>query len=148
MIKEITQFILTEIAPINPFWVRDVNVFVGHLPITNINSVKIDRPGQERIALFLENSVADTFHQLPDRQDKPVQIINRNASFFTARDDAYEFYDLLKSRNRCILPVVTSGIQYIAMVIEAQGTPIPLENPDAKNRYIFNNNYLFRVQTL
>ena len=142
MIKEIAAFILQQNAAIT-YWVRDVNYFVGHIPILNINNVKVE--GISRIAGILENSPGDPVGDLPDRLDKPIQIYNRAGSYFQARRDAKNFYDSLHGSSQWELPSITSGETYWAMIIDAMGSFAPIENPDSKGRFVFSANYLFRI---
>jgi len=143
MIKEISTFILQRLAP-HPYWERDINFFVGHIPVRNKDGMNILQI--PRIVAILENSAADVTGYLPDRADKPIQVLNRNDNFFEAREDAYEIYDLLHGLEGCDLPVVASGGDYVAMIIDAMSQPYPIENPDGKGRYAFTTNYLFRIR--
>lgn len=142
MLKEISTFILDRVAA-NPYWQRDVNYFAGHRPVRNNASLSVEQI--PRIAVILENAPADVIGDLPDRADKPVQILNRNESFFTARDDAYEFFNALHGLSQCDLPVIVSGSEWTAMIIDAIASPFPVENPDDKDRTVFSTNYLFRI---
>ena len=143
MLKEIGTFILNRINVIEPYWTLDINYFVGHRPVRNKNGLALEQ--LDRIAVILENSPADLIGDLPDRQDKPIQILNRHSNFFTARDDAYKFFVDLHGENQCDLPVFTSGLAYTVMVIDGIGSPVPIENPDAKDRFVFSTNYMFRI---
>lgn len=143
MLKEITTFILNRIAPVNPYWQRDVNFFAGHIPVRNRAGLALTQI--DRICAVLENTPADLIGDLPDRQDKEIQILNRNDNFFEAREDAMQFFDDLHGENQCDLPVLTSGQEYTVMVIDGIGSPVPIENPDDKSRFWFSANYLFRI---
>ena len=109
----------------------------------NINGKKLEEI--PRIVCILENTPADTIGDLPDRADKPVQIWNRNESFFRARDDAFEFHSFLHGSSQWQLPLVSSGVIYTAMIIDSMGTPAPIENPDSKGWFVFSANYMFRI---
>lgn len=141
MIKEISEFIRVRSAI--SYWNLDVNYFVGHLPLINANQDKVEVI--ERVAVILENVPADLEGDLPDRQFKPIQIWNRNKSFFTAREDAYRFFDSLHGCSQWDLPVIGSGEEYTVMVIDGMGSPTPIENPDPKNRVVFSTNYMWRI---
>jgi len=143
MLKEISTFILNRINVVNPFWTRDINFFVGHVPVRNKDGLSLEQI--PRMAAILENSPADLVGDLPDRQDKPIQILNRHSNFFTARADAMQFFDDLHGENQCDLPVIASGLEYTVMVIDGIGSPVPIENPDDKDRFVFSTNYLFRI---
>lgn len=143
MLKEISTFILNRINAVNPYWTLDINYFVGHKPVRNKNGLTLEQ--LDRIAVILENSPADLIGDLPDRQDKPIQILNRHSNFFTAREDAYQFFNDLHGENECDLPVLSSGLSYTVMIIDGIGSPVPIENPDEKARFVFSTNYLFRI---
>ena len=141
MIKEIATHILSRTSV--SYWARDINFFVGHLPIININDDKVDTI--KRVAVVLENVPADEIGDLPDRADKPIQIWNRAASFFQARDDAYELYEILHGSSQWVLPELSSGREYCAMIIDAQASPAPIENPNEEGLFVFSGNYIFRI---
>jgi hypothetical protein len=140
MIKEIGEFILDRVNI--SYWVRDVNYFIGHLPVKNSDGDKVEVI--DRVCVILENVPADLVGDLPDRQDKPIQIWNRNKSFFTAREDAYRFFNVLHGSSQWDLPVIGSGEEYTAMIIDGAGSPAPIENPDPKGRVVFSSNYMWR----
>lgn len=141
MLKEITTFILDQLA--HPYWSRDVNLFVGKIPVKNIANAEVVK--LDRVCIFLENTPSAVIGQLPDREDKPLQIWNRNNTFFRARNDAYEFYNLLHGSTQWEMPLVDSGPQYIAMIIDAVAAPAPIINPDEKGRVVFSTNYIWRM---
>lgn len=141
MIKEVATYILDEIGI--AYWERDVTFFVGHIPIENRNGVDVRT--MERFTALLQPTPGDVVPDLKDRADQPFQILNYNSSFFTARDDAWDFYGLLHSSSQCDLPIIGSGADYVAYIINAIGTPAVIENPDNKGRFIFSTNYLFMI---
>lgn len=143
MIKEISEFILDRVSI--AYWERDVNFFVGSMPETNKNRDKVEVI--PRIAVILENTPADVTGYLVDRMDKPIQILNRHKSFFLAREDAYRFYWALHGATGFDLPIISSGKEWTAMIVDAMGSPVPIENPDEKNRYVFSTNYMWRIQS-
>jgi len=140
MIKEVTTYILDEIGM--AFWVRDVNFFAGHIPLKNRNGD--DVASMRRFTALLETS-GGVVPDLKDRADQVFQILNYNESFFKARDDAWAFYDLLHSSSQCDLPIVGSGAELTAYIINAVGTPAVVENPDDKGRFVFSTNYLWMI---
>jgi len=140
MIKEVTTYILDEIGI--AFWERDVTFFVGHIPLKNKDGD--DVASMLRFTALLETS-GSTIPDLKDRADQMFQILNYNRSFFTARDDAWAFYDLLHSSSQCDLPIIGSGIELSAYIINAIGTPAVVENPDDKGRFVFSTNYLWMI---
>lgn len=143
MLKEMTTFILDQLS--HPYWILDINLFAGKLPVKNMAGAKVVE--LDRICVFLENTPAGTIGQLPDREDKPLQIWNRNNTFMRARKDAYEFYNLLHGATQWDMPIVDSGPQYTAMVIDAIGSPAPIINPDDKGRVVFSTNYLWLMMS-
>lgn len=141
MIKEVATYILMEIGV--AYWERDVNFFVGHKPIKNSNGD--DVASMERFLELLEGTPGATIPDLKDRADQEFQILNYHKSYFKAREDAWSFYDLLHSSSQCDLPIIRSGIELSAYIINAVGTPAPIENPDEKGRFIFSTNYLWMI---
>jgi len=140
MIKEVATYILDEIGI--AFWDRDVTFFVGHIPLKNKDGD--DVASMLRFAVLLETS-GSTIPDLKDRADQAYQILNYNRSFHRARDDAWDFYNLLHSSSQCDLPIIGSGAELTAYIINAIGTPAVVENPDDKNRYVFSTNYLWMI---
>ena len=136
-LREIAQFIED-----NTSWQIGVDFFVGHLPPKTDDGE--DPP--VRCVVLLENTPGAVEGQLPDRIDKPVQIWNRAQNYTQARDDAYEFYNLLHGTHGWNLPVLTSGEEYLAMTVDAIGTPAPIQNPDERGRFVFSTNYLWRIE--
>jgi hypothetical protein len=108
-----------------------------------VDGTKVD--SIERICAILFNATGDVVGDLPDRADLPVQIWNRHRSYFTARDDAQAFFEVLHGSSQWALPILASGKEYTAMIIDAVATPAVIENPDIKGRFVFSANYLFRV---
>jgi len=143
MIKEITTFILNRMS--HPYWSRDVNAFAGQIPIFNVNGAKVS--DIDRVVGFLENAAPDVIGQLPDRQDKPLQIWNRHKYYMRARDDAMEFFYLLHGLTQLDLPIIVSGITYTAMIIDAIAAPAPILDRDEKARFVFSCNYIWRIMT-
>jgi len=142
MIKEIATFILNQTTV--SYWARDVNFFAGHLPVINSERTKLEEI--PRVACILENVPAALVGDLPDRQDKQIQIWNRAESYFKARDDANEFFQMLHGSTQWALPQIGgSGEEYFAMIIDGVASPAPIENPDEKGRFVFSTNYLFKI---
>jgi len=140
MIKEVATYILDEIGM--AFWVRDVNFFADRIPLKNRNGD--DVASMRRFTVLLETS-GSTIPDLKDRADQVFQILSYNRSFFTAREDAWAFYELLHSSSQCDLPIIGSGIELTAYIINAVGTPAVVENPDEKGRFVFSTNYLWMI---
>jgi hypothetical protein len=140
MIKEVTTYILDEIGV--AYWERDETFFAGHIPINNKSGE--DVATMVRFAALLETA-GSVIPDLKDRADQTFQILNYHRSYFGARDDAWAFYDLLHSSSQCDLPIIGSGNQLSAYIINAIGTPAPIENPDDKGRFVFSTNYLWMI---
>ncbi len=140
MIKEVATYILNEIGI--AYWVRDTTFFVGHIPITNSDGD--DVASMERFAALLETP-SGVVPDLKDRADMEYQILNYHKSFHKAREDAYIFYDLLHSSSQCDLPIIGSGTEITAYIINAVAPPGIIENPDEKGRFIFSTNYLWMI---
>lgn len=141
MIKEVTTYILDEIGM--AFWERDITFFVGHIPLKNKDGD--DVATMKRFAALLETSPGATIPDLKDRVDQTFQILNYNRSYFGARDDAWTFYDLLHSSSQCDLPIIGAATELSAYIINAIGSPAPIENPDDKGRFVFSTNYLWMI---
>ena len=82
---------------------------------------------------------------MPDSADKPIQIWNRADSYFRAREDAFKFHDVLHGSSQWELPQISSGREYCAMIIDAQASPAPIENPNEEGLFVFSGNYIFRI---
>jgi len=160
MIREITHYIENQMPLEVPFitWtppalVFGVNLFVGHIPIRNINNdnVPADLTNQRYVAV-LENAGGAVDNQQPDMIDKAIQIYNQADSYFGARKDAMDIFMLLHRDVNTYgaagidLPVVAGGPNWLAMVIDAVSVPAPIQNPDAKGNFIFSTNYIFRME--
>lgn len=126
----------------NTAWEIGVNMFVGHLPLkTEAGTV----PPAHCITL-LENSPGPVEGQLPDRKDKMVQIRCRAKKYSEADIDAQALFDLMHGTHGWNLPVLTPGRVYLAMTVDAMGTPAPIENPDEKGRTVFSTNYMWKIE--
>jgi hypothetical protein len=137
MIQEIAQLIENRTT-----WVIDSTMFIGHLPSKTMGGIA----PPERVVVLLENTPPAVIGQLPDRQDKEVQVLNRARTFFTARADATAIYRLLHGLSWVDLPVLTSGEEWTAMIIDAVAAPAPIENPNAQGIFTFSTNYIFRMK--
>jgi hypothetical protein len=137
MIQEFAQYIENLTT-----WRIDIDLFVGHLP------GKLPSGGvpPERCVVILENTPGAVIGYLRDRQDKEIQIWNRARSYFTARTDAYTLYEILHGKANLTLPVITSGEDYLIMVLDAVGTPAPIENPGPKGLFVYSTNYILRIE--
>lgn len=137
MIQEIAKLIENRTT-----WQIDVNLFIGHLPLKTKAGLEIP----DRVLLLLENTPADTVPQLPDRADKPVQFWNRSKSYLIARADAFALYQLLQGQSWLDLPIITPGVKWTAMIVDAMSWPTPIEQPGESGLYVFSCNYLWRIK--
>jgi len=136
-IKEIAQWIEN-----NTTWVIGTNLFVGHLPLKRPDGSDIP----DRCLVILENSPGTVEPDLPDRLDKAIQLWNRSRNYFEARDDAFNLFELIHGTSGWNLPVLVSGNQYLAMTVDAIGSPAPIENPDEQGFFVFSTNYIWRLE--
>lgn len=140
MIREIAQFI--EDMTHGYFTIGD-NLFVGFLP-QETAGVAVPT----RCAVVLENVPARVDGQLPDLAEKFIQVWNRAADFYDARDDAHVIFGVLHGASGWHLPVVESGEpDYFAMAIDAVGSPAPIRAPNEKGDFEFSTNYAFRIES-
>jgi len=139
MLKEIAQYILTK--PETSDFTLGENFFTGHLPLKNTSNVE----PPVRSVVLLERTPSAVVPDLPDRVDKAIQIWNRGASYFQAHADAHLFFEILHGSVQWDLPLIVSGVEYTAMIINAVAAPAVLENPDDRSKFVFSTNYIFMV---
>lgn len=99
----------------------------------------------DRCQVVLESAGGATYFDLPDRGDVLIQVISRAKSQMNARDDAWEVYKAIHGTAGWDLPVISSGVFYVAMTIEAVATPQYIGQDD-KRRFEFSTNYIFRIR--
>lgn len=139
MIKEIAQYILTK-SEMADFTLGE-NFFTGHLPLKNINNVE----PPERSVVLMERTPSAVVPDLPDRVDKSIQVWNRGASYFEAHADAHLIFQILHGSVQWDLPIVVSGVEYTAMIINAVAAPAVMFNPDDRSKFVFSTNYIFMI---
>lgn len=133
MIKEIAVFVASKTS-----FVVGTTLQVGHRTQ--------DAPDQCNIVL--ESAGGALHFDLPDRNDKMVQVISRAKTYLKARDDAREIFEALHGTAGWTLTAVLPATQnYKAMTIEALADPQYIGQDD-KGRYEFSTNYIFRIQNL
>ena len=137
MIQEFAQWIENITA-----WKIGENLFIGELPIKRHD--KTDPP--TRCVCLFEDGPSTVDGQQPDRSDKEIQIWNRADDYWTAREDAFALYRRLHGKENIWLPVLTSGEDYLIMVLDAVAEPAPIANPNAKGKYEFSTNYILRIE--
>lgn len=140
MIREIAQFIEDMT---HGYFEIGRNLFVGYLPVEDQLGTQVP----DQLAVVLENAGAEVEGQLPDYAGKWIQIWNRAKDYWEARDDAYVIYDVLHGATGWVLPVLTSGSDYLAMTIDARSQPAPIAQPDAQGYFIFSTNFIFRIES-
>lgn len=141
MIKDIALFILSESG--SP-WTLGANFFVGHLPLKTASGGIVPT----RCAVILERVPSAVVGDLPDRADKMIQVWNRSKSYTEASDDARDIFALLHGATGIDLPDSSggSGSSFLAMTIDAVGSPVPIANPGEDGLFEFSANYLFRIE--
>lgn len=133
MIKEVAAFIASKTT-----FVVGSTLQVGHRTQ--------DAPDQCNVVL--ESAGGGLHFDLSDRVDKMIQIISRAKTYFKARDDAWEIFNVLHGASGWTLSAVAPASQdYEAMVIEALADPQSIGQDD-KGRFEFSTNYIFRIKNL
>lgn len=133
MLKAICQFIENKTS-----FVKGTTLQVGWRPSS----------APDRCNLVAESGGGGTIFDLPDRVDKMIQVLSRATTYFDARDDAQEIYDVLHGAAGWELPEVVVGEKYQAMVIEAVSVPqyLGTDEGGGKGRHEFSTNYIFRIR--
>lgn len=165
MLKEVTQFIANQSVALGfaQTWTVGTNLFAGHVPVKRAGAAAARTP--DRYLAVLENAGGAVLDNVggvvtatppsapgdttywPKYIEKAVQLLNRAKTFFTARDDAEELYEALHDTAGWNLPLVApANRQYLAVVIDANGPPAPIENPGASGLYIFSTNYIWKIE--
>lgn len=140
MLKEIAQFI--ENQSDNCGLTIGTNFFTGYLPQKTDAGAEVP----DRCVVLLENAGGVPVGQLPDWLDpKALQVWNRARDFWDARDDAWCLFNMLHGLSHVVLPVVSGGPSYDALVIDAVAPPAPIENPNKQNLFVFSTNYFWSI---
>lgn len=163
MLKEITTFIAAQSIALGftQTWTLGTNLFAGHVPVKNA----LGALTPVRFLAVLENAGGAVLNNVggvltatppsalgdptyfPKYIEKAVQLLNRAKSFFVARDDAEELYEAFHQTAGWPLPLVApANRQYLAIVIDAHGPPVPIENPGKSGYYIFSTNYVWKIE--
>lgn len=130
MLKEFVTYIATNISALT----RDTNLFAGFRPN--------DAP--DECVVVLESNGGSVNSYFPDAGEKPIQILSRAESYWTARSNSYLVHDLLKSKSQITLPVVGSTT-YKAEFIEAVDFPQSL-GQDERGLWEFSQNFVVRIR--
>jgi len=133
MIKEIAKFIASKTS-----FVIGTTLQVGHRTQ--------DAPA--RCNVVLESAGGALNFDLPDFVGKMIQVISRAKTYFDARDDAWEIFNVLHGTAGWTLSAVSPATQnYGAMVIEALADPQYIGQDDTR-RFEFSCNYQFKIKKL
>lgn len=131
MFREICQLIADLTG-----WTIGTKLQVGHLKQT----------APVRYVLIQESGGATNYWPNEDVADVAIQVLNRAATYFEAREDAYAVYNAVHGTAGWNLPRMEgSGEDYLAMTVEAIYLPQYL-GVDDNNRHIFSTNYIFRME--
>lgn len=167
MIREITQFIEDKSAlwALGPPWVVGMNCFAGRIPVAILTGVKVST--LTRYLAVLENAGGVTLDNIggvvtipprtppsasgdptyfPDYVEKAVQLLNRNDGYMKAYADAKELYDAFNATAGWNLPQVAGGPLYLAITIDAQGPPAPIELPGEGGLFTYSTNYIWKIE--
>ena len=135
MIKEIAHFIA---ARAGAGFAVGTTIQVGHRTDAS----------PDQCSVVLESAGGALHFDLPDRNDKMVQVISRATTYMTARADAWTIFNALHGQAgwKTDLTAIAPATQnYEAMTIEALADPQYIGQDD-KDRYEFSTNYIFRIQ--
>jgi len=127
---------------VGAYWVKGRTLFYGHLP-------KLTTLGQTpplRCAVLAHMDPGVTDGQLPDFAEFSFQVWNRHKDYPSAEEDAYHFFWILHGQAGLNLPVLTSGEEWTAMVIDAIGRPTAIGNPEEEGFWTFATNYICRLE--
>jgi len=130
MIKEIGKYIEAETT-----FAVGTDLFVGHRPVT----------APDECIVVLEGGGGFANFNMTDKVTKAVQVLSRAASYHTARNNCYTVFNALHGKAWVELPVVTTGVNYIAMAIEGVSIPASI-GQDERGLYEFSVNFVFRVK--
>jgi hypothetical protein len=95
--------------------------------------------------VILESASGGVHFDLPDRGDIHFQIISRAKEQLDARARAWKIFRAIHGTAGWTLPVVNPGQEYVAMVIEAMGTPQWIGQDDER-RHEYSTNYIARIR--
>lgn len=125
---------------LGPPWVMDENLFPGFLPQTDSGG----DAAPHRCLVILQNTPAVVWGHQPDMEDKPIQFWNRDKGYWQAEKDAQELWNAVQGYCGAEMQI-GAGTKYLAMTIEAMGSPVPVENPGPRG-FVFSCNYMFRME--
>ena len=137
MIQEVAKFIANKAG-----LTIGTDLFEGHRPQGTIDACDV----------LMETAGGTIFFDLPERADPVFQVLSRAKNYVAARARAYAIYDAIYrdwiyGAAGFILPVVTVGEEYEAMIIEPLAPP-QFVRIDEKGRFEFSTNYLMKIKKL
>lgn len=113
---------------------------------TKLQAGHLKQSAPARYVLVQETGGRPEFFPNEDMIDMAIQILNRAATYFEARDDAYAVFNAIHGTAGWNLPRMDgSGEDYLAMTVEAVYAPQYL-GVDENARHIFSTNYIFRME--
>lgn len=130
MIKELTTYIDTG-TPLT----LGTTLFGGF--------AEMDAPATCVIVEELDPSIAD--YLLTDMVQKPIRILSRSTSYWTARANAKTVFDLLHGKMQVTLPVITSGVTYC---VNMSGTQPAYIGKDVNGRHVFVSTMMCKSQLI
>jgi hypothetical protein len=80
-----------------------------------------------------------------DKVQKPIRVLSRGTSYWTARANAYLVFDLLHGKMQVTLPTITSGVIYC---VNITGTKPYYTGKDANGSHVFVSNFMLKSQLL
>lgn len=137
MIQEVAKFIANKAG-----LTIGTDLFEGHRPQGTIDACD----------LLQETAGGSVFPELPERADPVFQLLSRAKTYVKARTRAWAIYDAIyrdwtSGSAGWILPIVTVGEEYEAMIIEPLASPQYI-GQDEKGRFEFSVNYLMKIKRL
>lgn len=122
-------------------WVLGVNLFAGSLPDKRADGTS----PPTRCAVVGERTPGGTVPDLPDWEEKAVQIWNRAADYYTALKDAWCLYTALHGTAGWTLPPMLGMPAQHCMVINGVGSPAPIASPNKEGYFEFSTNYIWSI---
>lgn len=123
-------------------WVIGRNLFIGFLPDKRQDGT----PPPIECCVVMERTPGGVVPDLPDWEEKAVQIWNRAEDYHTALQDAWCLYEALHGTAGWTLPATFGCPTQDCMVINAAGTPAPIANPNKQGYFEFSTNYIFSIE--
>jgi len=122
-------------------WVIGRNLFIGHLPDKRPDNTDVPA----RCVVVMERTPGGVVPDLPDWEEKAIQIWNRAEDYHTALEDAWCLYEALHGTAGWTLPAMFGSPEQDCMVINAQGSPAPIAMPADRGFVEFSTNYIWSI---